>query len=242
MIYGIIADVHGNLEALECVLERLASADEIVCLGDMVGYGPNPNECVQKLREAGVICIAGNHDRAATGDLDTQWFNEHAKKAIDWTVTHLTEDNARYLKALPLTLEFEDFQVVHGSLRQPLEEYILNLSDALPTFARMTLPVCFIGHSHQPFCLAKKKDGNYDGKTLTDGDEFLVDDYEQAIINVGGVGQPRDGDPRACFGIYNSSNKLFSLRRTAYDIAAVQEKMKASGLPQKLIDRLARGT
>lgn len=242
MIYGIIADVHGNLEALEVVLAALASAEKIVCLGDMVGYGPNPNECVQKLREIGALCIAGNHDRAATGDLDTRWFNEYAKKAINWTAAQLTEENARYLKDLPLTLEFEDFQVVHGSLRQPLEEYILNLSDALPTFARMTRPVCFIGHSHQPFCLAKNKDGNYDGKKLTDGDEFLVDDYEQAIINVGGVGQPRDGDPRASFGVYNSNNKLFSLRRSAYDIATIQKKMKAADLPQKLIDRLAWGT
>ncbi|MFA6548500.1 MAG: metallophosphoesterase family protein [Candidatus Margulisiibacteriota bacterium] len=241
MLYGIIADVHGNLEALESALEKLASADKILCLGDVVGYGPNPNECIQKLRDVGAVCIAGNHDRAATGDLDTQWFNEYAKKAIDWTGAQLTEENKHYLKGLPLTLEFEDFQVVHGSLRQPLEEYILNLADALPTFALMTRPVCFIGHSHQPFCLAKNKDGNYGGRILADGDEFLVDDYEQAIINVGGVGQPRDGDPRACFGIYNSNNKLFSLSRSIYDISAVQKKMKAANLPQKLIDRLARG-
>jgi diadenosine tetraphosphatase ApaH/serine/threonine PP2A family protein phosphatase len=242
MIYGIIADVHGNLEALEVVLAASASAEKIVCAGDVVGYGPNPNECIQKLRGIGALCVAGNHDRAATGDLDMRWFNEYAKKAIEWTGAQLTEDNARYLKTLPLTLALEDFQVVHGSLRQPLEEYVLNLSDALPTFAQMTLPVCFIGHSHQPFYLARKKDGNYDGKTLTDGDEFLVDDFERVIINVGGVGQPRDGDPRACFGVYNSNNKLFSLRRCAYDIAAVQDKMRAADLPQKLIDRLARGT
>ena len=241
MVYGIISDIHGNLEALEVVLYQLQKAERLVCLGDLVGYGPNPNECVEKVRELNIPSVAGNHDKAVTGEMELTWFNRNARDAVIWTQKEIKQENLEYLKKLPEVLEADDFQYVHGSLRSPLEEYITSLSEALATFERMTRPLCFIGHSHVPLFIALKKDGNYDGRVLLDGEEVLVEEYEKVIINVGGVGQPRDGDPRASFGIYDSKTRIFTLHRVEYNVEQVQEKMKKVGLPQALIDRLQFG-
>jgi diadenosine tetraphosphatase ApaH/serine/threonine PP2A family protein phosphatase len=241
MLYGIISDIHGNLEAFEAVLKQLKDVNQLINLGDIVGYGPNPNECVEKIREMNIPSVAGNHDKAVTGELDFTWFNPSAKEAVFWTQRTIFQENLEYLKKLPAAMEGNDFQAVHGSLRVPLEEYVNCLVDAIPTFERMTRPLCFVGHSHRPLYFARTREGDYDGRALKDGDEILVDDYEKVIINVGGVGQPRDGDPRASFGIYNSKTKIFTLRRVEYDIKTVQEKMKIAKLPQSLIDRLSFG-
>jgi diadenosine tetraphosphatase ApaH/serine/threonine PP2A family protein phosphatase len=241
MLYGIISDIHSNLEALDVVLNKLYRAEKLVCLGDIVGYGPDPNECVKKVKELDIPIVAGNHDKAVTKEMEVTWFNRNAREAVFWTQREITEENLEYLKKLPEVLEEDDFQYVHGSLRAPLEEYITSISEALPTFERMTKPVCFVGHSHVPLFIALKKDGNYDGRMLLDGEEILVDDYEKVIINVGGVGQPRDGDPRASFGTYDSKTRIFTLHRVEYNIEQVQEKMKRVGLPQPLIDRLQFG-
>lgn len=223
------------------MLDKLDQADKLICLGDIVGYGPNPNECVEKISELKIPTVAGNHDKAVTCELDTQWFNQNAKDAVAWTQRTIFQENLEYLKNLPLVLEEDDFQVVHGSLRSPLEEYITGIAEALPTFKLMKQPVCFIGHSHSPMFIAQKKDGNFDGRALQDGDEILVEDYDRILINVGGVGQPRDGDPRASYGLYDSKTKLFSLHRVEYNISAVQKKMEMVGLPQRLIERLQFG-
>ena len=130
---------------------------------------------------------------------------------------------------------------MHGSLRNPLEEYVTSISEALPTFEKMTKPVCFIGHSHAPLFIALKKDGNYEGRELMDEEEVLTENYEKVIIDVGGVGQPRDRDPRASYGIYDSKTRIFSLHRVEYNIAQVQEKMTKAGLPEPLIERLSYG-
>jgi len=241
MLYGIISDIHSNLEALDVVLNKLYQAGKIVCLGDIVGYGPNPNECIEKIKELNIPTVAGNHDAAVTGQMDVKWFNQNAREAVFWTQKEISEENLGYLKELPEVLEEDDFQMVHGSLRSPLEEYVTSLTEALPTFGLMTRPVCFIGHSHVPLFIARKKDGNYDGRALLDGEEVLVDDYEKVIINVGGVGQPRDGDPRASFGTYDSKTRIFTLHRVEYNVEQVQGKMKKVGLPQPLIDRLQFG-
>lgn len=241
MLYGIISDIHSNLEALKAVLDQLRKADQLINLGDIVGYGPNPNECVEKVRELKIPTVAGNHDKAVTGEMDITWFNPAAREAVFWTQRNIFQENLVYLKNLPLEGVEDGFQYVHGSLRSPLEEYVTCLVDAIPTFERMTEDLCFLGHSHAPLFIARTKEGNYDGRVLKDGDEILVDEYEKLIINVGGVGQPRDGDPRASYGTYNSKTKIFSLHRVEYDIKAVQEKMKAAKLPQSLIDRLQFG-
>jgi diadenosine tetraphosphatase ApaH/serine/threonine PP2A family protein phosphatase len=241
MLYGIISDIHSNLEAFLTVLDQLKKVDQLINLGDIVGYGPNPNECVEKVKELNIPTVAGNHDKAVTGELDFTWFNPRAKEAVYWTQRTIFQENLEYLKKLPAAMEGNDFQAVHGSLKSPLEEYITCLVDAIPTFEKMTKKLCFVGHSHSPLFIARTAEGNYDGRTLNDGDEILVDDYEKVIINVGGVGQPRDGDPRASFGTYNSKTKIFTLHRIEYDIKAVQEKMKSAKLPQSLIDRLSFG-
>jgi len=241
MLYGIISDIHSNLEALTSVLKQLKNVDKIICLGDVVGYGPNPNECVEEIRQLKIPTIAGNHDRAVTKDLVTTWFNANAKAAVKWTQQVITLENLEYLKNLPEVIVEDKFEIVHGSLRSPLEEYITNISEAIPTFDLMTQPLCFIGHTHRPMFIGLKNDGNFDGRTLKDNEEVFVGDYEKVIINVGSVGQPRDRDPRASYGAYNSKTKIFSLHRVAYDIVKVQKKMKAVNLPQFLIDRLATG-
>lgn len=241
MLYGIISDIHSNLEALDVVLNKLYLAEKLICIGDIVGYGPNPNECVEKVKELNIPTVAGNHDKAVTGEMDIKWFNQNARDAVTWTQRVIFQEYLDYLKKLPLILEEDDFQCVHGSLRSPLEEYITSIAEALPTFELMKKPVCFIGHSHVPLFIAQKKDGNYDGRVMDDGEEIVVTDYEKVIINVGGVGQPRDGDPRASYGLYDSRAELFSMHRVEYNIEQVQKKMKTFGLPQPLIDRLQFG-
>ena len=241
MLYGIIADIHGNLEALEAVLGCLPRVDRLICVGDIVGYGPNPNECIDLVRKMNIAAVSGNHEKAVVGEIDMQWFNENPKKAVFWTRDNMKPENMPFLKGLPLTLEMDDFQLVHGSLREPLEEYVSSISDAIPTFEMMTKPLCFLGHSHKPLFIGRRNDGNYNGRKLLNEDEIFIEEYEKVIINVGAVGQPRDGDPRASYGIYNSKSKIFSLHRIEYDIKKVQEKMKKAGLPQSLIDRLQRG-
>ncbi|NQT30362.1 MAG: metallophosphoesterase family protein [Candidatus Saganbacteria bacterium] len=241
MLYGIISDIHGNLEALETVINKLKEVDKIVCVGDIVGYGPNPNECVEKIRELNIPSVGGNHEKAVTQEFSMENFNSRAKQAVLWTQKVIAPENLEYLKQLPLILEEDGFELVHGSLNSPLEQYIYSIPDSILTFQAMTKPLCFTGHTHKPLFVALKKDGNYDGRLLQDDDELLVDDYEKIIINVGSVGQPRDKDPRASYGIYDSKTSLFGMHRVAYDISKVQEKMQQAQLPQPLIDRLSFG-
>lgn len=241
MRYGIISDIHGNLEALHIVLDRIKETDKIICLGDLVGYGPNPNECVEAIKSMNIPVVAGNHDKATTGEMDVTWFNRDARDAIKWTQGEIKKKNLEYLKNLPLTLDFEVFQIVHGSLRAPLEEYITSLFEAMPTFPLMKKPLLFVGHSHVPLCIVMKKDGKFDGWVLGDGDVVKLKEFEKAIVNPGGVGQPRDGDPRASYGIYDSDKNEVSIFRIPYDIKKVQEKMRKAGLPVPLIERLAFG-
>lgn len=241
MLYGIIADIHANLEAFQAVLQALRPVDRIVCLGDVVGYGPNPNECIALMQENNIPSVAGNHDRVAIGEMSPEWFNENARHAIEWTARQLTADIESYLKSLPLNLAYPDFEIVHGSLRNPLEEYITNLGEAAATIELMVKPLCFVGHSHQPIYVGLKASGTYDGRETRKDDKIYTHNYIKTLINPGSVGQPRDGDPRASFGIYDSEKKEFTLYRIEYNISTVQEKMLTAGLPQPLIDRLQYG-
>ena len=241
MLYGIISDIHANLEAFETVLRYLKGAQQIICLGDIIGYGPNPNECLDLVKKHHILTVAGNHERSIVDHQLQRWFNKNAKVAIGWAEAQLSVENHSLIERLPLTLEQDGFHCVHGSLRNPISEYVTSIAEAQPTFAKMTKPLCFIGHSHKPLFIAKTADGNYDGRELKDDDEVLIDNYQQVIVNVGSVGQPRDSDPRASFGVYNSKTKLFSLHRVEYDVKKAQNKMKRANLPQSLIDRLEFG-
>ncbi len=242
MLYGIIADIHSNLEAFRAVLDQLSAVERIVCAGDIVGYGPNPNEGLELLAEKNIASVAGNHDKAAVGELSTQWFNINARLAVEWTASQLKAAQADHLRSLPINLELDDFQIVHGSLRDPLEEYIFSLDEAEESIKLMTKPLCFVGHTHRPLYAGLKPGGSLDGRTLGKNDNVSLGYYTKTLVNPGSVGQPRDNDPRASFGILDTRKKEFVLRRVEYDIEAVQHKMLAANLPDYLIERLAIGT
>ena len=241
MLYGIIADIHSNLEAFRTVLHELRGADQIISLGDIVGYGPDPSECIALMQEKKISSVAGNHDKAAVGEMSPEWFNESARRAIEWTNEKLADNDVRYLRSLPLTLEFPGFQIVHGSLCEPLEEYIETLGEAAASMELTAKPLLYVGHSHVPMSVVMNGEGRLDGWALKDNQSIRISDYQKVLINPGGVGQPRDGDPRASFGIYDSEKKEFTLHRIGYNVSAVQEKMKKAGLPKPLIDRLSSG-
>lgn len=243
MRYAIIADIHSNLTAFQAVLQdidRRGGIEEIWCLGDVVGYGPEPRECIELLRQHRQVCIAGNHDLAATGKLDTAYFNHEAAHAAHWTASQLSPEDIDYLQNLPLTLEREDFTLAHGSPREPVWEYILSLHTALANFSYFHTRFCLVGHSHVPLIFDLDRDGLCQLRELP-GELFLRQEERRLIINCGGVGQPRDGDPRASYAILDSDPGTIHHYRVEYDIPAVQQKMAMMGLPPRLADRLSHG-
>jgi diadenosine tetraphosphatase ApaH/serine/threonine PP2A family protein phosphatase len=241
MKLGVLADIHSNLTALKCALDALKDADGFICPGDIVGYGPDPNECVEVVEELNCRTVAGNHDAACLERLDTASFNSDAKEAIKWTTKVLTPVSRKFLEALSEHIKHDDFEIVHGSLRSHLEEYITNIQVGAASLELMEKKICFVGHLHIPLVMIKDKKGNYDGWQLNDGDVVDASKFEKVIVNVGSVGQPRDADPRASFGIFDTEAKTIEIRKIGYNIAAVQEKMRKAGLPDFLIERLVYG-
>lgn len=241
MKLGILADIHGNIEALNVCLDALKGVTEFVCLGDIVGYGPNPNECIKLVGKLKCTTVAGNHDAACIGKLDPANFNREAREAMEWTAKIMNAASIKYLGSLPEHQVIHDFEIVHGSLRVPLSEYISNIQEGAATIELMEKDLCFVGHLHIPLVIVKERSGNYDGWQLGDGDTVKIDQYEKVIINVGAVGQPRDMDNRASYGIYDTESKTVEIRRVGYNIAAVQEKMRKAQLPDFLVERLKFG-
>jgi diadenosine tetraphosphatase ApaH/serine/threonine PP2A family protein phosphatase len=241
MRYAILADIHSNLAAFEAVLndaDGRGGFDKIWCLGDVVGYGPDPHECIERLRQLKPVCIAGNHDWAAIGKMDTSEFNQVAAIAAHWTSEQLTAEDKDYLLDLPLTLHENGFTLAHGSPREPVWEYLLSTAVAQENFAYFKTAYCFVGHSHVPliFELVNDKATYREFKETT-----LKLKDRRMIINPGGVGQPRDGDPRASYAIYDAETKAVYHYRVEYDIPATQKKMAERGLPTPLIVRLGVG-
>ncbi len=241
MKYAIISDIHGNLEALQSVLKEIEGkeVDSILCLGDVIGYGPNPNECVELIKENADIVLAGNHDHAPLGKIDISYFNPWARSAIEWTREQLTDESREFLLSLPLKTEVDGFTIVHSTPYNPHEwNYIITIGDAIKNFPEFENQVCFIGHSHVPM-----------GISLSEGDDCRVvkdnplkmNKKLRYIINVGSVGQPRDLDPRAAFGIYDNSKMEYRLCRVDYDVAETQRKINESELPPFLAERLEVG-
>lgn len=241
MNYAIISDIHGNLAALQRVLARIneLECDRIICLGDVVGYGPFPNECCDIIQKHANICIIGNHDHAAVGATSTEYFNKFAKSALFWTSHELTPDNKNFLKALPEIASEEDLLFVHASPVEPLQwNYILSLYDAEDNFKAFEQQSCFIGHSHVPVIFSYE-DGEF--PTCEPGPQIKLYDGFRYIINVGSVGQPRDKNPKASFGVYDSESKRFRFERVSYNVQETQEAMREKNLPDFLIERLALG-
>lgn len=220
MKIGLISDIHANVIALQAVLDDMKDVDMIFCAGDLVGYNPYPNETLELLMEHKVKCVKGNYDSAViTGD--TQWFNAVATQTIRWTAENLTRENMRFLETLPDHIDLNGLTVHHGSPNK-LTEFVFenNHERFCQIFDPFDVKVVVFGHTHIPL---QEKCGN------------------KIILNPGSVGQPRDGDPRACYGIWDTDTKEFSLHRVIYDFGKVQQKIRETGLPAFMADRLKYG-
>ncbi len=243
MLRAILSDVHSNLEALQAVLEdaRGQGAEEIWCLGDTVGYGANPNECLDLLSSAGALLIAGNHDWAAVGKLGVEWFNPDAATAALWTGRQLREPSRRLLEGLPLREQRGAFALAHGSPREPLWEYLTSSWVARPSFDHFDTPYCLVGHTHLPAVFSY--DPRLDRCLMRDfpPEEPLPLGEERLIINPGSVGQPRNGDPLASYALLAEDAGWLLRRRVPYDIEAAQRKIREAGLPPRLWQRLSHG-
>ncbi len=236
----VISDIHANLVALEAVLTTGLAFDVVWCLGDLVGYGPRPRECIALLRSLPHLCVVGNHDYAAIGRLKLEEFNPVAQEAFTWTVQTITAEDVAFLDALPNRIIDHPVTLVHGSPRQPVWEYIYEPETALANFALLDTPICFIGHTHVCSLFIEAEVARGEMQYPRPGDRYTMG-YGRAILNPGSVGQPRDGDPRAAFAIYDSEAGTVDFCRVEYDIASTQRQMADEGLPPALIRRLAAG-
>ena len=242
----IVSDIHSNLEAFEAVLTDADAGggyDAVWFLGDLVGYAADPGACIERLRGLPHLAIAGNHDHAVTGKLNPDLFNGAARAAALWTADVLTNDELGYLAGLPEVRIVGEFTHVHGSLRDPVMEYLISEPAALATFALMETPFCLVGHSHYPIVWTEHEQGA-DVALLDSGAPLALRAGRRVIVNPGSVGQPRDGDWRASYLVYDDDAGYAGVlehRRVEYDIAAAQRKIRAAGLPGSLADRLGRG-
>jgi predicted phosphodiesterase len=238
----IISDIHANLTAFETVLNDAKGAwDYVWCLGDVVGYGPDPNECVELLNSLPHLCLAGNHDWAALGRLDVRTFNPDARRAVQWTQDTLTPENTAYLEALPVAFVIGDYTLVHASPREPVWEYILEPLVAALNFPHFETPYCLVGHTHQPVIYEQmNEEGDTEAYPPKYGQPYQLNGKRQ-IINPGSVGQPRDANPDAAYAILDVDNNVFEHRRIPYDIHAVQQRMRKADMPERLIVRLEHG-
>lgn len=242
MRYAVISDIHANLEALDVVLSDIAARapDEIICLGDFVGYGPDPAASVERVRPTLAGAVVGNHDRAALDRLDISSFNAYARAAILWTREQLNDGVRHYLDALPQGLRRPLFLAVHGSPRDPVEEYVLDAVVAGACFEAAEFRLCLVGHTHIPGVFIH--DGErVTAKALSTDEPLTLRPEYRYIINAGSVGQPRDGDPRSAYLWLDEDAAVAALVRLSYPVAKTQEKMAAAGLPSVLAERLAYG-
>ena len=239
MKYAIIADIHGNLEAFQVVLEdiRAQKATHIVCLGDVVGYNANPKECLQIVRDLNIPVVKGNHDEYCSSENHLEGFNPHAAEAVIWTRNQLSTDDKQWLCDLKYSRMAANFTMVHATLDAPERwGYVFDKLAAAASFPYQNTQKCFFGHTHVP--VAFMRDTVVRGGTYS---KFKVDSSKKYFINVGAVGQPRDNNPKAAYVIYDMDAQTIELRRLDYDIEAAQKKILAAGLPERLAERLAYG-
>ena len=245
MRIAIVADIHANLAAFEAVLRHAEAdgrIDALWCLGDTVGYGPHPNECLALLGRYEHRAVAGNHDLAACGRMGTEEFNGAAAAAAKWTAEQLQESSRSYVQGLPMVVSEGDFTLVHGSLRWPEWEYLLSSEEAQAHLELQRTPYGLVGHSHLPFVCLEEEGSRSAGAPVSAVDGQAVElGSQRLILNPGGVGQPRDGDPRAAYALYDSDAGVVTFFRVEYDIAATQWAMEAAGLPARLSERLSYG-
>jgi diadenosine tetraphosphatase ApaH/serine/threonine PP2A family protein phosphatase len=236
---ALLSDVHANLPALDAVLAALRPFDAVWQLGDVVGYGPHPVEVIERLADVGAIGVCGNHDAAAIGRIDTEWFNDDARTAVEWAAEQLTPSARRWLEALPDTRVEGDFTLAHGSPRDPIWEYVFSASTAAENLRGLASAYGAVGHTHVPAAF-RSTDGRVESLAPSSTAELVLDE-RRLIVNPGGVGQPRDGDPRACGAVLDTGTRTITWQRVAYPIAETQGAMHSAGLPPRLIERLAHG-
>jgi predicted phosphodiesterase len=239
MRIAVLSDIHSNLVALDAVLAHAGTVDAVWQLGDVVGYGPDPDGVVDRLRQVGAVGVRGNHDAAALGGPEIDWFNPEARAAVEWTGRAIDPATRAWLSALPETQIVGDITLVHGSPRDPLREYVTSAAIARANLASLATRHGLHGHTHVPVAWAFDGDrtlaeAGEDGRTWSSAGR-------RALLNPGSVGQPRDGDPRAGYLLLDPEAETVTWHRVPYDIAAVQSAMRSAGLPGRLVDRLASG-
>lgn len=241
MLNLIISDIHANLTALEAVLSNVGEFDGAWCLGDLVGYGPDPDECISRIRQLpNLICLIGNHDAAVLSQIDTDAFNPEARQTITWTQNVISPDNIDFLKSLADKIRIDEVTLAHGSPRQPVWEYLLDTYSATRSFKYFETNYCFVGHTHLPSIFHMIDDKHAITLSIPNPNE-KIELSPRAILNAGSVGQPRDRDTRAAYALYDTDAHTWEYRRTAYDIPSVQKRMEDAGLPIRHIQRLSAG-
>jgi diadenosine tetraphosphatase ApaH/serine/threonine PP2A family protein phosphatase len=242
MRYGIISDVHSNIDALQAVLHELDSAeiDALVCLGDIVGYGPDPNECCDALIDRSCVSIAGNHDEAAATDSGLEFFSPLAREALEWNQKALHAKHLDFLRDLPRERRIDGFDIVHGAPVYHFE-YILDTLDAEAAFARTPASLTFIGHTHIAEVYYQDATGRTYQQRLHSGGRIEIAPEYRYIVNPGSVGQPRDRNPQAAYAICDTEAGIVDVKRVTYDVAGVQKRIEAARLPIQLAERLAVG-
>lgn len=239
MRYLVLSDIHSNLAAFEAVLSDAGEFDRIWSLGDVVGYGPDPNACIEQLKSRLHLGVCGNHDCGCTDRIDVSDFNPEAQEICQWTGQQLTPENRTYLLQRPERLMEGDFTIVHGSPRHPIWEYVIYTLNALENFEYFETPYCFIGHTHVP-CVFQKTDDGCE-VMVPEPDAIVELGEERLIINPGSVGQPRDGDERASYLLLDTDAMTCTYRRVPYPVYVTQQRMRKANLPERQIRRLSLG-
>ena len=239
MRIAVLSDIHANVPALDAVLAHAGSVDGIWHLGDVVGYGPDPDGVIDRLRAAGAHGVRGNHDAAAAGGSEIDWFNPDARRAMEWTRTAISSTSVEWLRALPERRRLEGCDLVHGSPRQPLWEYVTSPALARDNMELLDERIGLHGHTHIPVAWVQHGT-EIEGQSPREGAELKLEG-RRALVNPGSVGQPRDGDPRASYMVLDPASGAMTWHRVAYDVEAVQAAMRAAGLPSFLVSRLSVG-
>ena len=240
MRYAVVSDIHSNLESLTAMLAKLDEADGLLCLGDMVGYGPNPNECVDLLRARCSSSVLGNHDVAAIDNFGIEYFNPAARAAIEWTQTVISKENIDWLNGLSYEIRAPEYLMVHGA---PVNyfEYILDKRGAARAFENTDAPLVFVGHTHIAEYYRLDPDGSIAHAHMQNGGMLTLDEGARYLVNVGSVGQPRDLNPEASFVWYDPDARVIQFVRYEYPISEVQAKIHEAHLPDMCASRLGIG-
>ena len=244
LLIALVSDIHSNIVALEAVIadarRQFGGPDQVWSLGDQVGYGPWPNECLDLIKSWDHLIVAGNHDLAAVGRERIDFFNADAAICCQWNAAQLTRENQRYLMALKTVEERGDFTLVHGSLRDPVWEYLIHEEAAAASLSRLTTRFLLVGHSHLPLAFLEGDGGVRRVDLLSNGGSIGLGEY-RLVFCPGSVGQPRDGDPRAAYALLDTDLGTLEVRRVDYDVTVVQAEMRRVGLPPRMSERLSHG-